>query len=88
MPTRLLTETMPSRETPSQPDCLIVVRRTAESTYRYLKDRLTGVHGVEVTLDRRATPSTPSAPARPGAADERRGRSQQFNALDVLLVRR
>ena len=77
---------MSSRETPSRPDCLIVVRRTAESTYRYLKDRLTGVHGVEVTLDRRATPS--SAPARPGAADERRGRSQQFNALDVLLVRR
>ena len=79
---------MSSRETPSRPDCLIVVRRTAESTYRYLKDRLTGVNGVEVTLDRRGTEPRPSAPTRAGARYERREGSRQFNSLDVLLVRR
>jgi hypothetical protein len=82
---RLVTDAMARRETPSRPDCLIVVRKNAESTYRYLRDRLSGVRGIELTLDRRTPASTPTVPA---AADERRGRSRPFNVLGVLLVRR
>ena len=82
---RLLTDAMGGREAPTRPDCLIVVLRNAESTYRHLKERFTGVHGVEVTLDRRTTPGGSTTPVSP---DERRGRSRHFNAFGVLLVRR
>jgi hypothetical protein len=81
---RLLTDVPGGREALTRPACLIVVHRTSESTYRYLKDRLAGVRGIELTLDRR-TPRSPAAPISPG---DRRGRSPQFNAFGVLVVRR
>jgi hypothetical protein len=84
---RLVTDGMANGELPRR-DCLIVVRSDAEGTYRYLRERLSGVRGIEVTLDRGATASTPIAAPRPVAADERRGGTRPFNALGVLLVRR
>ena len=60
---------------------LIVVRRSDESTFEYLKERLATVQDVEVTLDRRAA----DAPTRP---DDRRLTSPRFNALGIMLVRR
>lgn len=59
---------------------LIVVRRGDDGTYRYLCDRLAGVRGVEVTLDRRT--GAAEAPA------ERRRTPVRFNAFGVMLVRR
>jgi hypothetical protein len=63
------------------PRTLIIVRRHDEATYHFLKARLAGVRGVEVTLDRREREaSTP--------ANERRRKSSRFNAFGIQVVRR
>lgn len=62
------------------PRTLIVVRRSDEATYHFLKTRLAGVRGVEVTLDRRQSDSR-----EPG---DRRRTSSRFNAFGILVVRR
>ncbi|MBI1736831.1 MAG: hypothetical protein HYR51_16815 [Candidatus Rokubacteria bacterium] len=60
---------------------LIVVRRSDEATYHFLKTRLAAVRGVEVRLDRRESESR-------GPAYERRRPFSRFNAFGVLVVRR
>ena len=60
---------------------LVVVRRGNETTYEYLRTRLAGVRGVEITLDRRAN-GLPEVPT------DRRREPPPFNAFGVLLVRR
>lgn len=66
---------------PSRTRYLIVVRRSDESTYHYLKARLGGVRDVEIALDRRTALSPPTS-------DDRRRAPAGFNAFGVLLVRR
>jgi hypothetical protein len=84
------TEALACPEPVVRSDYVIVVRRGAESTYHYLKVRLAGVRGVEVTLDRRETrkPAPTTGPRALLIKSERRRAPRYFNAFGVLLVRR